>query len=358
MSSRRRISGAGSVVLVVGAATWLLAPGIVLWALWDRTSTATLAEPRSTWVRAEAPPASTASDADLVLTWSEPVALVAPQWAGTVQDVLVGVGDEVRDGTEICVIDNVLRVAWRTAVPLFRPVARGDRGADVAALNEFLAAQGLAHDDGDEAGASTARGISDYAARIGATTGATFDPAWLVHLTQGVRLTGVEALVVGAPAPGAGTQILLGASPLTGARLAERQSSGNEGEPSLGGPFRPDDGTRVMLGEVTVPVSADGTVVTTEALTAVAAAAVPGEARIRVELVTEVPEAALGIPYGAVVSDSRGTCVARRTSAGHDVVPIELALPGTGRVYVLGPLASGDEVLVPPRGISCSGADR
>lgn len=354
MSSRERAPRLAAATVILGAATWLFTPTIALWALWERSSSATLAEPAAIWAEVAAAPHTVASDADLLLTWSDPAALLAPRWTGTVQRVLVEAGADVEDGTPVCVIDNVQRLAWHTTVPLFRTIAQGDHGEDVAALNSFLKAQGLPSGDDATASTATVRGITEYAQQIGAGPSAVFDPGWIVYLPAPMTVTGVDGLAVGAPAPAAGSEIALGAGALASAILVTPAGSGSTTDPSAAVRMALSADETVRLGSARLPLSADGGVSSPDAFAAVAAAAAPGEPRLRVELLTKVPQGAHAIPLGAVASDAHGTCVARRTESAPEVVAVALALTGTGRVYVTGPLSPGDKVLVPPRGISCS----
>ncbi|MDR1078922.1 MAG: hypothetical protein LBL55_09755, partial [Propionibacteriaceae bacterium] len=90
-------------------------------------------------------------------------------------------------GAPALVVDLRPVVALHTAVPLFRDLAVGDRGADVAALNQELARLGRSNSSSDRFTAQTALGWAELLREVGADPGKSglrvADVLWLPEVS-------------------------------------------------------------------------------------------------------------------------------------------------------------------------------
>ena len=354
LSSRQDRSTFTAALAVIGGIIWIVSPVIAIFVLWERSNSATLAESRVTWLEAERPPSIMTEDAELDLIWSSQPQVFAPTWSGVVQRVSIEAGDRLENGSEICLIDNVVRIAWSTEVPLFRPIALGDSGADVMALNRFLEAQGLPHGGGETAGWSTVQGIKQYSKLIGAGNTSSFDPAWLVYFPEEIVIEGITGLVAGAAAPTPGSAIVLGKSRLLEANLIQlSQGQLSEDGQSAATPLYVSAGQRVMIGALQLLVEQDGSVSDPATLEAISGLASAEDSRLRVTVATDVPENLIAIPYAALETSGMGVQVCLQQGQGAELTPVEVVQRAAGRAYVEGNLTVGDRVSVPAGSAAC-----
>ena len=148
----------------------------------------------------------------LVATWKAPQRLIAPRWEGVVTAAPAEPA-LLRSGDTVAVVGGVARLAWHTAKPFYRDLSPGAVGEDVGALQEMLRRLGVYR-----AGISnrytqrTAEGVRKLSERLGVTPAAsTFDRGWIVWLPTPDWVSVTTSLVVGAPAPPAGNEVLSGA---------------------------------------------------------------------------------------------------------------------------------------------------
>ena len=125
---------------------------------------------------------------------------------GVVTAVLVRPGAVVRTGSRLVEVDGVARLAAHTSRPFYRPLGRGDRGADVDALTSLLGQLGLrphqARPHVFDAGIASA--VRRLAVSIGAASDGTFDPAWVVWLPAPQLVVSAVHAEAGAPVAAAG----------------------------------------------------------------------------------------------------------------------------------------------------------
>ncbi|WP_137767669.1 biotin/lipoyl-binding protein [Curtobacterium sp. SGAir0471] len=104
------------------------------------------------------------------------------QRPGTVTDVAIHPGTVVEQGDVLARIDDVPIRALVGDAPLYRPIGPGAKGADVAALSEFLAATGDLHSQQQPEvyGQALGRAIASFVVRdMGGQPTGVFDPTWV-----------------------------------------------------------------------------------------------------------------------------------------------------------------------------------
>lgn len=151
------------------------------------------------------------------ITWGTPNTALSPiGLSGTVTEVYVEVGEELDDYAPILAVNGVGRIGLYSALPFYRPLARGDTGEDVKLLQRMLTR--LGHYSGPidgVVGFSTTEAIREWETRLGVHRPAgIFQPDWTIYL--GTEPFAVDALMVkvGAPVPPAGDPILIAPSAL------------------------------------------------------------------------------------------------------------------------------------------------
>lgn len=349
------------LLIWLGLTLWVLAPvaGVVLLGALDGRASFVVTEPVSAPVRAHDQPVTRV--VDLGLQWTDGVAVPAPDWSGVVQQVAVSEGEEITSGAPVGTVDGITRLAWAAPGAFARPLAAGDRGEDVAWLNDLLAQRELWHTPGDLVTARTVRGIDALGRGLGvARPDGVFDPTWIVYLPRSPLVVAQVGLVVGHPAPSAGEPVLTAADVLARAVLATRgtyasaQSTEAEVSPALAAAT----GERLLVAGSSFPLDAERREVAPEALADLGAKLVPGAAGVIAQLVREPGEDELEVPSAAVFAGtSGGLCVRVRVpgEAGGRVVPVQAVGSEDGTTVVSGELAVTDMVVVPgaPGGDRC-----
>jgi hypothetical protein len=202
------------------AIMWIAVPvGVAVFAVQRGTSRAE-PEVRTVWARATQAEATAEEPAVLLLHWRARPPVVAPAWAGLVEEVLVRPDDELATGVPVVQVDRIKRIAVASDVPFSRALKLDDRGRDVAALNEVLPQLGYEANVGDTFGPTTRRGVTALARALGAGDQEQFDPAWFLYLpVQRASIAEVD-LQVAAPAAAAGQPIAHLSSPIAVERYA------------------------------------------------------------------------------------------------------------------------------------------
>lgn len=277
----------------------------------------------------------------VVGAWGEPVIVTAPMWFGTVTRVAVAAGDMVMSGDVVARVDAVDRVGVVLSDPFWRELRRRDTGADVVMLQVLLFEAGFYQDAHDGVfGRELESAVKAWSGSIGVVKpDGSFDPGWVVWLPAEPFEVAEVVLERGSPAPGVGSQILVGPTPLDSVELLDRDGRRFDGE-----------GEWVLLiGDVEVPVvngSIDAEGLRT--LGDILNVEQPSAGRV----VRAEPVKALVIPATAVVSSaSGGLCVFVPDGDGFTATPVELSGGRVATVNVVAGLESGDEVLANPSDI-------
>lgn len=350
--------------LILGAALWVIAPAVALVLLWQQAGAVTLVEEKSTWVPVSQAPAALTEPAEVAVSWKTLPPVLAPSWEGAVQEVLVSPGEHLGDGTPVALIENIVREAWVTKTPFFRPIEQGDAGVDVAELNKKLKARGLSHGDGDKATLATAQGVEKLAQELGAGKTRVFDPSWVVFLNEPGIISEVD-LTVGAQPPGLG-QNLISFEPQPAQLTLVRQDSvaipetpnadfGNEGpavshelnisEDQL---FALDGSDSVLFGSVSLSVDLESRQLSKESSAELLELITPSDHIVPVTVSTPIDAGAVAVPLGALVHDANGSCVVIRDADTHQVVPVTEVTTGAGKSVIVGQISASDSVRVPP----------
>ncbi len=292
---------------------------------------------------------------ETVVDFSEPASLsgtpvqappvVSSGRPGTVTAVMVAPGDAVPSGAAVFAVDGVQVVAHADDAVLYRLLAAGAKGPDVAAVQRVLSVlvPEQAVEPTGTMDAATVRLVRAYERVLGVSspTGIV-DPTWFVHLPYDGYVVEAVEVVAGAPAPVAGEDVLTASTTITGA--------------SVSGTTRGPAGAYEFLVQgVSVPVEHVGDGAWT--VTDVAAAAgvllsgeAPAEGPVRVEGRTRYIDGAPGqsVPGASVVTDTGGrTCVV--LAATREPVAVQVlgaSLDGAAQLAPDLPVAA--EVLVNP----------
>jgi hypothetical protein len=155
------------------------------------------------------------------------VAIVGPEIPsgaarGTVTAVIAEPDARMADGELLFQVDGIDCVGFASSLPLYRSIAPGTEGEDVAELHRLLVLLGvLDAPPGNPRLATLATGqaIGDFAESIGAARSTTFDPAWVVWLPEKDLVVESVKLKVGQQAPVQGTGIITTPGRVTSARL-------------------------------------------------------------------------------------------------------------------------------------------
>lgn len=283
------------------------------------------------------------------------VDVVAPSWQGLVTEIDARPGQSLESGAPVVKVDGVVRRAYATAQPLYRPLTVGDEGGDVADLHGILAAAGflpVAQSGERRFSASTMRATREFAASIGIRSASisAFDPAWVLWQPQDPFVVENIAVAVGAPAPAAGEPILIGNSRVEGIRI--------EGEQGL-----PLDrsGSRILtIAGLEVPVedglpTADGLAQLTERrvfATETSSDGAEAPSPLIAQLRLSSPVTALAVPASAVQASlaGDGLCVWIGDEGPNRFEPRPVAVypGGASTVYVTGRLTQRSSVLTNP----------
>lgn len=119
--------------------------------------------------------------------------------SGVVSSVWISPGDAVKSGERIISVNGVQINAFGQDVPLYRPLSRGDRGTDVAALRRFLSEQGLLESSGETERFdwTVAEAVRKYQLRVGAPVDGVFLPEYVMFLPRGFTLADTVQVRVG-----------------------------------------------------------------------------------------------------------------------------------------------------------------
>jgi len=332
---RIRASGARRVVALVGLwAVPILAVGIAvpLSAALDARSV-------------ETPPPLTVTvgsrEADRAIAVNAVATLATqPEIRTAVDGVLTEIGPigTIEPGSEVFAIDGVPVLAYRGAV-LHRDLSRDDRGADVAALGEYLSSLGLLDpaSGGDVFGPAVQASVRALQQRLGVAQDGVFRLAYVSYIPEGATEIAGTAAELG-DRVSAGDPVLVAVAPVQSVVLTP-VSAGNLA--AYGGLE-----LALRLGPSTVDIpgvevtGAEATAVVTALNDAVRA----GAARVETSdgapstysggiLVLRTPETTGTVPSTAVLVDARSTtCLIAVTDVGElqTLTPMPLAQAAAG----------------------------
>ena len=134
--------------------------------------------------------------------------------SGTVTSVNVTAGEQVSQGSVLYTVDLRPVVIAEGAVPAFRPISAGTKGADVSQLQQMLHSLGYFHRSSDgQAGAATTAAIRAWQQSIGVDADGVVQPGDVVYVpslptsvsldpklvSRGARLSGGEQVVSALP---------------------------------------------------------------------------------------------------------------------------------------------------------------
>lgn len=120
----------------------------------------------------------------------------------------------IDQGAELFAVDGVPVLAYRGAV-LHRDLARGARGADVEALDDYLVQLGLLDkaDAGDLFDAATAAAVRELQARLGVGRDGVFRLAYITYVPETAQEIAAAVVTLG-DAISAGSPVLLAQAPV------------------------------------------------------------------------------------------------------------------------------------------------
>lgn len=277
--------------------------------------------------------------------WTEPPALYAPAWVGTVGRVDIRADAELRSGDSLGSIDGVTRLAIATPEPFYRPLRLGDRGPDVVWLHDVLTRLGYLGarpPDASVVSATTVTAVRALAAALHVVGEVdTFDPGWFVWLPDEPYQVSTVALKAGAPAPPAGSVVAAGRMLLTGVGLARTE----DGPLAL----QPDVGYLLSLADVEVPVDPVTTSVAGNDLPVLQGVLTPDLATAAGTISRAAPLAVWPIPTAAVMAGSDGRlCLWISGPDGFEAIPVTVLAARAGVTFVRPPAADGTKVLQNP----------
>lgn len=290
----------------------------------------------------------------LLLTWDDDSSVVAPAWVGVVQAVYVPPGAQLKSGDPIALISNLQRIGYASAVPFTRTLTVGSTGPDVAALNTMLASRGLSSTDGDRYTSHTRLGVNQFAASIGETSRVTaFDPAWVIYLARDGMIVSASKMVVGAPAPGAGSDLFdvepeLTKAELIAAVVIDDGSSETPAAPQAPTPITAGDNELLLVGATELRLDGTGTQVSPAELSHLRTIVKMKSPVAGAVLRSESIKGTWKIPTATLVSDAGLTCVVVQTSGRIKSVEVSVLGETHGVAVVEGDLSSGDHVVVAP----------
>lgn len=278
------------------------------------------------------------------LEWGRPLEVFAPNWSGVVTDIYRAAGETVTSGESVLSINGVDRLAFASNQPLWRPLRRGDTGADVDELQRLLVAKGYDVQPDGEFGATTQEAVKLLEASLGISKpSGVFDPGWVLWLPSETFQISSIAISVGSPAPSAGSVVLAGPPPLLHVEFQDDQdvpldlsgpwvftSAGLEYS-ILDGSLEPDSLTRLQGATGSEVLSISGRVI------------------------SQTPIEVIGVPATAVMSSADGDlCVWVPGPDGYLPRSVELEGGAVAQVFVLSGLSAGDQVLANPADILSS----
>ncbi|MFG2001548.1 peptidoglycan-binding protein [Spirillospora sp. NPDC048911] len=285
---------------------------------------------------------------------------VVNQAGGTITR-LPAVGQVIRQGRVLYRVDGKPVILLRGAVPVYRDLSQGSKGADVRQLNASLVALGYATkaeiDPGsDYFGTATYYALRKLQDKAGLTETGVLARGQAVFVPEtALRITKISAVRGGAAARGA---VVLRASS-TRRQITISLHAGRQGEVAAG-----DKVTISLPSGKSTPgvVSSVGKVATKgDKTTTVDVRIRPSRPRetgmldqapVQVSIVTETAKDVLSVPVNALLAQARGGyCVeVVATDGAHRLIPVTTGLfdDSAGTVQVSGKgLAAGQNVVVP-----------
>jgi hypothetical protein len=355
----------GAVALFAGLLTMSLALpliGIALLTVWDSQNS--LSASRPVWVAVKPADAEVRNPVDVVLGWQPVPPLLSPGWVGTVTAVDAIRPEGVMTGDSVARVDGIQRLAAHTASPFYRSLALGDRGEDVANLNDLLGRFELKSASGDVFTRNTLEGVRQFAARIGSRSPSqtlSFDPSWIVYLPiEGIKGRQFD-LPVGAPAPVAGTEIIAPSLQLVSGTVTTMDTVVHEAKSD---PVDVDvrvpittpvpDTARFVLSDTSRVQYAGQELVADiasnlmpEALNVLSGTVPLGARSVRAAVSSPATPGAVLIPSAAIYATTAGSlCVIRRGDVTDKAPAVSVISNSGGSSVVTGELAAGDEILV------------
>ena len=290
------------------------------------------------------------SQVSIKLTTVAGATLAAPA-AGVVTGVPFDFGTVLSSGGVALVVDDVDRIGYTAAAPLWRDVAAGMTGADVKRAQELLKAWGyLATTPDSKAGSATVAAIKAFNKAHGwSNAGVVLRLDSLVYLGVG-PFTAVEVSTRPGQAVAPGDVLATGPVRPLAVVVTEGQSQGPAGSVIDGAVFVLD------VAGVTVPYEVGSGAVTDPALVAKIADALRGQTEGAARLRLATPQPVVTIPASAVITDRNGAlCV----FTGPKSAPLKVEPIGGGTTTVQLPMTfTATEVLANPRDVlsnpSCS----
>jgi len=295
-----------------------------------------------------------AASVSVTPVFGQRVDVVAPAWSGVVTDTIATPGQTLESGSPVVEIDGIVRRAYATDRPFYRPLGIGSEGDDVIELHRILTNEGLLPEErsGDARfTSSTLRATRGLASSIGVpspTSVSTFDPAWVMWQPAHHFIVEGVAVVTGATAPPAGEPVLVGPARIIGLRI--------EGE--QGTPVDTAGSRTLAIGDHVVDLEDGRPTVDALALLSEGGAFATepsvegaGPAPVIAELALKMPIRALAIPASAVQGSSTtdDLCVwLFDGDGGFEPEPVTVHPGGASTVYVTGGLNDRSEVLTNP----------
>lgn len=265
-----------------------------------------------------------------VVVRTRPGPVVASPRDGVLTSLDVVAGSEIGNGSRVFAVNDVPVVAMVSSAPLYRSLARGDRGPDVVRLQQWLASLGYVVDADGRYESATASAVADFRQKNGlpGSGGAAFDLGWVTWVGP-VPLTPARLSVGLGASVGVGTSIAEGEAVAMSVTVTELASY-PQGVESI-----------LEIGTASVPyVSGSGAIADTGAASAVAAALgveTEGSGRIR----SVRSEKVIVLPAGAVVTDGEGsTCVYPDVDAAPTAVTVVGSAVGTQSITPIDGLTS------------------
>jgi len=284
--------------------------------------------------------------ARLDLEWSAPIEVLSQGQSGMVTSVHVDDRSVVTAGTALFDLDGSTVVAVGPGAVLWRDLAVGDEGRDVAALGRFLDSLGLVEDELDppldRVGPQLSAAIDAFLTRFGwprvlrsarAGTGPVFPVDAVLYLPYDQLAIDEVNLVVGQPLPGRGVPVLVHNSTVVAASVTTDRQIDLPAEQIV---FS-------AIGEQLSIELSDDASVPLQSLAEVAAVLEAGTAAIDGILTVTSGEMRY-VPASAVVTGGSGQCVWGPTGPS----PVTVVWSQGGRAYISAQTPIPEEIIVNP----------